>query len=216
MSVIKTFCFNPFDENTYVIHDQGECLIVDPGNYTREETNELITFIEEHGFSVRKIVNTHGHVDHVTGIAVLKDYFKVPFAIGKNELEVIRRVKLYAPLYGFTGYSEPEVDEVLVEDDEIEVGTLRWRVLDVPGHSPGHIALYEKEAGLCIAGDVLFNRSIGRTDLPGGDFDTLISSIHNKLFTLPDNVKVYPGHGPETTIGEERVHNPFCGENKLR
>ena len=143
----------------------------------------------------------------------LKDDYNIPFYFGKNDLQTLKSGKLIAPVYGFNQFREPEYDGFLSEGEEVILGNSTLKILDVPGHSPGHIALYEEDSKICIAGDVLFKNSIGRTDLPGGDFDTLISSIRNKLFTLPDDVIVYPGHGPETSIAEEKRYNPFCGDN---
>jgi len=190
------------------------CIIVDPGCYESDEYEELKNYISEKNLEPQSIINTHCHVDHVLGVDYLKDYYKIPFYISKKELPVLQSVKLYAPAYGFNAFKEPHPDGFLVEGDEISLGESTWRILDVPGHAPGHIAIYEESNKICLAGDVLFLNSIGRTDLPGGDYDTLINSIRNKLFVLPDDVTVYPGHGPETTIAEEKLHNPFCGLNR--
>jgi glyoxylase-like metal-dependent hydrolase (beta-lactamase superfamily II) len=213
MVTVKVFCFNAFSENTFLIESNSNCIIVDPGCYESFEYKELTDYISEHNLVPQSIINTHCHIDHVLGVDYLKDHYNIPFEIGKNEIPVLQSAKLIAPVYGFDGFKEPEKDKLLTEGDEIIVGDSIWKVLDVPGHSPGHIALYEEKSKQCIAGDVLFLNSIGRTDLPGGDYNTLINSIREKLFILPNDVVVYPGHGPETTIGEEKVNNPFCGIN---
>jgi glyoxylase-like metal-dependent hydrolase (beta-lactamase superfamily II) len=212
MVSVKTFCFNAFSENTFILESNQHCIIIDPGCYDEGEKKEIVDYIESHQMKPLSIINTHCHVDHVLGVKYLQEHFEIPFLIFGEENAVLQSVKLYAPVYGFQGYSEPAVDGNLVEGEIIQVGESYWKVLSVPGHSPGHIALYNERDKLCMAGDVLFQRSIGRTDLPGGDFDTLLNSIQTQLFTLPDDVKVYPGHGPETTIIEEKLYNPFCGE----
>lgn len=215
MPFIKIFCFNDFGENTFVIVDEEECIIIDPGCYSKEEVEVLIHYIESQNLRPKSIINTHCHIDHVLGVEKIKNHFQIPFMIREKELPALTSVKLYAPLYGYPGFVEPVPDDFIDEQETVSVGNQRWQIFDVPGHSPGHIALYNREASICISGDVLFNRSIGRTDLPGGDHETLIKSIKTKIFTLPENTKIFPGHGPETTVGEEKKYNPFCGENVL-
>jgi glyoxylase-like metal-dependent hydrolase (beta-lactamase superfamily II) len=215
MLTIKLFCFNDFSENTLIIQNQPDCMIVDPGCYQSGEVEELIGYLTENKLRPVCIVNTHCHVDHVLGVDKIKNHYHIPFIIGKNETAVLKSVKLFAPVYGFTGYVEPEPDRLIGEGEILTLGSQRWEVLEVPGHSPGHIALLNREEFICISGDVLFNQSIGRTDLPGGNYDTLIDSIRNKLFTLPDETRIIPGHGPETTVRDEKKFNPFCGENVI-
>ncbi len=212
MLSIKIFCFNDFSENTLIIHDHKNCLFVDPGCYTDAEFLELKTYVEKKQLHPISIINTHCHIDHVLGVERLKRHYKIPFFIGEHEGDTLRGVKLYAPAYGVQGYSEPEVDGVLIDNQIIELGDQVLKVVFVPGHSPGHIAFYYEEEHQIIAGDVLFKRSIGRTDLPGGDHDTLIESIRTRIFSLPDHTVVYPGHGPRTSVVEEKQFNPFCGE----
>jgi len=213
MVSIKVFCFNAFSENTFIIENDSKCIIVDPGCYETDEYETLKGYISEKGLSPQSIINTHCHIDHVLGVDQLKDYYNIPFYIGKNELQVLRSAKLSAPIFGFNQFREAKHDGFLSEGEEVKLGNSSLKILDVPGHSPGHIALYDDDGKICIAGDVLFLNSIGRTDLPGGDYDTLINSIREKLFVLPEEVVVYPGHGPETTISHEKRHNPFCGIN---
>ena len=215
MPFIKIFCFNDFRENTFVIVDEEECIIIDPGCYSKEEVEDLIHYIESQNLRPKSIINTHCHIDHVLGVEKIKNHFQIPFIIREKELPALTSVKLYAPLYGYPGFAEPVPDDFIDEQDTVSLENQYWQILDVPGHSPGHIALYNREASVCISGDVLFNRSIGRTDLTGGDYETLIKSIKTKIFTLPENTKIFPGHGPETTVGEEKKYNPFCGENVL-
>lgn len=208
---IKIFVFNPLQENTYVLYDETkECVIIDPGCVEKEENEELLQFIKDAELNVKMLLNTHCHVDHVLGNALVKETFKTKLYIHPIEEAPLKAVKVYAPHYGFFQYQETTADAFLQEGDVVTFGNQKLEVLFVPGHSPGHIAFYHKEASVVIAGDVLFYNSIGRTDLPGGNYDTLINSIHQKLFPLPDNVVVLPGHGPKTSIGFEKRTNPFC------
>jgi hydroxyacylglutathione hydrolase len=211
MLQIQSFVFNPFQENTYVLYDEtNECVVIDPGCYEPSEKEELASFIEDNQLNVSLLLNTHCHVDHVLGNAFVKDKYKVKFFIHAYDEPVLRAVKAYAPNYGFMLYHEALPDGYLKENDFVSFGNQRMKILFVPGHAPGHVAFYHEESKTVIGGDVLFLNSIGRTDLPGGNFGTLISSIHNKLFTLLDDVIVYPGHGPQTSIGFEKKTNPFC------
>lgn len=211
MLQLQRFVFNPLQENTYVLYDStGECVIIDPGCYEADEKEDLIDFISTNNLTVKMLLNTHGHVDHVLGNAFVKKKYNVHLYLNKKDEPVLKAVKVYAPNYGFFQYQEAEPDEFLEEGDVIKFGQQQLKILFVPGHSPGHVAFYAEDHKVIISGDVLFYNSIGRTDLPGGNFDTLIQSIHKKLFTLPDDVTVYPGHGQETTIGFEKKTNPFC------
>lgn len=211
MLQIKKFTFNPFAENTYVLFDNSkECVVIDPGCYEKSEQQELIEFIESNGLVVKKLLNTHCHIDHVLGNAFVKRKFNVGLFINPIEEAMLRAVKSYASNYGFFQYEDSVADGFLTEKDVVEFGEQRLKILFVPGHSPGHLAFYDQHSGSLIGGDVLFENSIGRTDLPGGNFNTLIASIHEKFFTLPDDVTVYCGHGEETSIGFEKRTNPFC------
>ena len=211
MLQVKKFVFNPFQENTYVLFDEtNECVIIDPGCVEKEEENELTEFIESNQLTVKQLINTHCHIDHVLGNAFVKRKFNVPLIIHPIEEAMLRAVKSYAPNYGFFHYQDSTPDSFLNEGDQVIFGNQKFEVLFVPGHSPGHIAFYDAATKILIGGDVLFENSIGRTDLPGGDYDTLINSIHQKFFTLPDDVTVYCGHGSETSIGFEKRTNPFC------
>jgi hydroxyacylglutathione hydrolase len=211
MLQVKIFEFNPFQENTYVLYDETlECVIIDPGCSNREEESELVDFIAHNKLTVKLILNTHCHVDHVLGNWFAKTKFAVDLRIPEHEQVVLTAVRIYAPTYGFHTYQEATPDMYLKEGDIVRFGNQSLDVLFVPGHSPGHVAFYHPAQKLVIGGDVLFYNSIGRTDLPGGNFETLIDSIHKKLFTLPDEVIVYPGHGPETSVGFEKRTNPFC------
>lgn len=211
MLTVQSFVFNPFQENTIVIYDEvGNCFVIDPGCIDPAEQNELSDFIEENNLKVQALLNTHCHIDHVLGNFFVKEKYKTLLHIHRKDEPVLKAQKIFAPNYGFFNYQETTPDAYLEENQILKLGNETLKVLFVPGHAPGHVAFYNEKNKILIGGDVLFYNSIGRTDLPGGDFDTLINSIHTRLFTLPDDVTVYPGHGPETTIGFEKRTNPFC------
>lgn len=211
MIAIQSFAFNAFQENTYIISDETkECVIMDPGCYDEAEKKELSDYISENQLKVRILLNTHCHIDHILGNEFVKTKYSTKLYIHQTEEFVLNAQKVLAPHYGFNRYQEARPDGFLSEGDVIEFGLQKFAVLFVPGHSPGHIAFYNEKEKVVFAGDVLFQNSVGRTDLPGGNHNTLIDSIHRKLFTLPDEVTVYPGHGDETTIGVEKRTNPFC------
>lgn len=214
MLQVQSFVFNPFQENTYVLFDETkECIVIDPGCSDESENVQLKSFIDKHKLKVELLLNTHCHVDHILGNRFMKQTFNVNLLIHRAEEPTLKAAEVYAPSYGFHEYQHQPADAFLEEGDIITMGNQSLAVLFVPGHSPGHVAFYSEENRVLVGGDVLFYNSIGRTDLPGGNHDQLIKSIHTKLFTLPDSVKVYPGHGPETTIGFEKKTNPFCALN---
>lgn len=207
---IKSFVFNPFYENTYVVSsDQGNCLIFDPGCYEDYELEELKEYVKMNDLKVMAIINTHCHIDHVLGNDALKATFKVPLKIPENEKEVFASVPVYAPQWGMAGYRHAEVDEYLKAGEYLTLDEISFKMIEVPGHSPGHLMLYYEDEKVMIGGDVLFRESIGRTDLPGGNHDDLLRNIQEKVYTLPEEVEVLPGHGPSTTIGHEKRYNPF-------
>ena len=209
---MKVTCltFNPFQENTYLLHDDtNECVVIDPGCYEKQEREELKRYIEDNGLKVVRLLNTHCHIDHVLGNKFVADTYSVGLEIHPTDEQTLRAVSAYAASYGFPQYAEALPTAFLEEGDTVKFGNTELQVFFTPGHAPGHIVFYSGLEKVCIGGDVLFRNSIGRTDLPGGNFDTLLTSIREKLFALPDDVTVYPGHGPETTIGYEKKHNPF-------
>ncbi|MEO9803555.1 MAG: MBL fold metallo-hydrolase [Reichenbachiella sp.] len=202
-------------ENTYVLYDESkEAIILDPGCYEQAEKDELTDFIESNGLKVVRLINTHCHIDHVFGNSFIKKKYGVSLVIHREDEATLRSVEVYAPAYGFQSFEKTEADEFYEEGDQVKFGNSVLDILFTPGHAPGHVVLVNEEQNICIGGDVLFDGSIGRTDLPGGDFDTLIKSIHEKIFTLGDEVVVYPGHGGTTTVGKEKVSNPFCALSK--
>lgn len=210
MIQIKSFVFNPFSENTYLLYDEtGEAVIIDPGCYDQAEYKQLYDFIESNALKPVRIINTHAHIDHVLGVAAVKTKYNIPFSLHKIDEQLLKAVKTYASNYGFSGFDEPEIDAYFDEGDTVTFGNSSLRILFVPGHAPGHVAFVNDEQQFVIGGDVLFRQSIGRTDLPGGDFETLITSIKTKLFTLADGYTVYAGHMQPTTIGFEKKNNPF-------
>lgn len=207
---VHCFTFNALRENTYILADETKaCIIIDPGCYEQHEKEKLKQFIKEQGLEVKLLLNTHCHVDHVLGNHFVKNLYQVPLLISQLELPVLRAVAAYAPIYGFHEYEVCEPDQFISEKDTIHFGTSSLQVLFVPGHSIGHLAFYSKENGFCVSGDVLFRQSIGRTDLPGGNYDTLMDSIFNTMYLLPDDTVIYSGHDQETTIGYEKKYNHF-------
>jgi glyoxylase-like metal-dependent hydrolase (beta-lactamase superfamily II) len=217
MLQVRAFVFNPFQENTFVLYDEtNECIVIDPGCSDDQEKRQLQSFITQQQLKVKLLLNTHCHIDHVLGNAFVKKVYGVNLLIHPEEKVVLKAAEVYAPGYGFPMYEDLPADGYLVENDLVKFGNQTLTVLFVPGHSPGHVAFYDEKNELVIGGDVLFYNSIGRTDMPGGNHDVLIKSIHTKLFVLPDQVKIYPGHGPETTIGFEKRTNPFCAINNIK
>jgi glyoxylase-like metal-dependent hydrolase (beta-lactamase superfamily II) len=208
---IKSFTFNPFQENTYVVYDDTkECIIIDPGCYTDKERDELRRFITSEGLKPVKLINTHCHIDHVLGNKFTSELWDLELYMHKEDLPLLENAGNIGKMYGFEDYEgSPYPKHFLAQDDTLTFGESSFKILFTPGHAPGHICLYSKKNNLLIAGDVLFNRSIGRTDLPGGDYNTLIKSIKTKLLPLDENTIVYCGHGPSTSIGKEKMSNPF-------
>lgn len=206
---IQKFTFNPFQENTYVLHTAGEGILIDPGCSDPNEQRELEQYLDAAGIRLRRVLLTHGHIDHVMGCAwVHKRYGLLP-EVHRADLPTLARLEQSAMLFGISCDPVPAPAEFLEDGQVIRLGDEHLDVLFTPGHAPGHIVFFNPKQRFLIGGDVLFHRSIGRTDLPGGDFDTLAASIREVIYPLGDDVVVYPGHGPETTIGEECKMNPF-------
>ena len=208
---IKKITFNNFMENTFIVYDQTkECIIIDPGCYSIEEKEELLSFININQLQPTLLINTHCHIDHIFGNNFVNKKWNTRLVINKLELEILKSAHVVAQSYGFNNYEpSPQPSKYITEGDIITFGKSELKVLFTPGHAPGHISLYSKKDEFIISGDVLFMNSIGRTDLPGGDYETIIKTIKNKLLTLPKQTKVYCGHGPETTIDNEKNNNPF-------
>ncbi len=210
MIQISAFTFNPFQENTYVLHDETkECIIIDPGCYTPLEQAELSTFIEKNELNPVRLILTHCHIDHILGCKYISDRYNLVSETNRIELQVFYNAERAAAIFGIRLEKPPVPEKFIDENDTIKFGNSSLEILFTPGHSPGSLCFYNSAQKFVIGGDVLFYGSIGRTDLPGGNFNTLIGSIKEKLFLLGDDVTVYPGHGPETTIGFEKANNPF-------
>jgi hydroxyacylglutathione hydrolase len=214
MIEIHSFTFNPFQENTYILSDETrKCVIIDPGCYTVEEKKEISDYIAAHQLEPAKILLTHSHIDHILGNNYLCGKYNLEIEMNVIEKEMLKSAGLYGQMWGIEVEPSPEPSVFLEEGDRASFGNSTLEIIFTPGHSPGSICYYNREQKFAIAGDVLFYGSIGRTDLPGGDYDTLISSIHDKVFPLGDDFKIYPGHGPATTIAHEKKFNPFVAVN---
>lgn len=209
---IAKFTFSLFGINTYVVYDPTtlKCAIVDPGMFDGEEEEAMENFIERYDLQVTHIIDTHLHIDHVAGVKFAKDKYNAPLYAHKDDEFLGARVEQQARMFGLMNkVNDVKIDSYLTPGEIIKIGNGELEVIHVPGHSPGSVALYDRKDGFVITGDALFANSIGRTDLPGGDMKTLISSIKKGLMSLPPNTVVYPGHGPATTIGQEQKSNPY-------
>jgi len=207
---VHSITFNPFEENTYfLIAPNQDCIIIDPGCFDETERKELTDFIRENKLKPVRLINTHCHIDHILGNAFVAQTYNLGLEMHEGELPVLQAGPTIAGIYGIPYNSSPDPVSFLKEGDEVILDGKSMKVLFTPGHSPASICLYNESDKWVIGGDVLFYESIGRTDLPGGDFNTLINSIRTRLFTLPEDVVVYPGHGQETRIGFEKMFNPF-------
>ena len=205
---VQKFTFNPFQENTYVVHDGENCVIIDPGCFEKREQDELFSFIENNSLKPVALLLTHAHVDHVLGCAAVLSKYDVDFYIHENDLQTLAAVPNYAHTYGFKGYTPPkEPNKILKGGEKLSFGSIHFDVKFTPGHCVGHVVYYNAENNFVINGDVLFAGSFGRVDLPGGNMDVLKESIFNVMFNLPGETVVYCGHGAETTIEEEKRSN---------
>lgn len=210
MLKVKKFTFNPIQENTYVIYEpNGACCIIDPGCYDNYECNELKDFINSNGLDPKYLLNTHCHLDHVFGNKFVAETFGLTLHLHPKEQIMLENAPVSGQKWGLPFENYQGNLHFITEADQIKIGEDVLDIFFLPGHSPGHLGFYSKTDGFIISGDVLFERSIGRTDLPLGDYDTLINSIKSTLFTLPDETIVYPGHGNPTTLGIEKTQNPF-------
>jgi glyoxylase-like metal-dependent hydrolase (beta-lactamase superfamily II) len=209
--IIKTFEFNPIFVNTYVVYDETkECAIIDAACCNPDEEKVLSDFISDNGLVVKHLLNTHLHFDHVWGNVFVKKLVGLKTQAHQADQFLLDNLNGQIRLFGFTPLDEqPEIGAYLSEGDVIRFGNQTFSVIHVPGHSPGSLVFYNKEAGCAFTGDVLFHTSIGRTDLAGGNYRQLLDGIRQKLFTLPLATVIYPGHGPSTTIGYEVENNPY-------
>ena len=209
MAEVHILTYNPFQENTIVIESGGECVVIDPGAYSPDEKKDFENFLEERSAKVVRLLNTHCHLDHIFSNGLIAEKYRLDLEIHPEEKGMLKAAPQIGQSYGIPTDPSPEPKQWLRPGDFIEFGEERLKILFTPGHSPGSVSFYSEKGQYLISGDVLFYESIGRTDLPGGDLDTLMESIKNELLPLADEVAVYPGHGPVTTIGHERRHNPF-------
>ena len=208
---IEKLTFNNFMENTFIVYDQTkECIIIDPGCYSEDEKDKLLSFIKSNKLKPTLLINTHCHIDHIFGNNFVNKIWNIGLVINKLDIKILNSAHLVAQSYGFNNYEpSPQPSKYIKEGDFITFGQSRLNVIFTPGHAPGHISLYSQKDNFIISGDVLFMNSIGRTDLPGGNYEILIKTIKTKLLTLPEKTKVYCGHGPNTTIDNEKKNNPF-------
>jgi glyoxylase-like metal-dependent hydrolase (beta-lactamase superfamily II) len=213
---IKTFEFNPLAVNTYVLSDEtGECVVIDAACFYADEKAMLLSYILDHDFVVKHLLNTHLHFDHLFGVNILASQFGLTMECHPADLFLLDDIPAQLQMFGLPNVNtdyRPDIGKYLHEEDQITFGNQTLEVIHVPGHSPGSVSFYHKAEGVLFSGDALFRSGIGRTDLAGGNYDELVTGIQTKLFTLPDETSVYPGHGPATTIGYEKAHNPFVGE----
>ena len=210
---LAIFTFNAFQENTYILYDEtSECVILDPGCENKEERKILDDFIENKALKPVRLINTHCHIDHILGNKYVSEKYNLGLEIHEGELPVLESGEMVSNMYGIAYEKSPSPSSFLKEGEVIHFGNTELISIFTPGHSPASLSFYNKEEKILISGDVLFYESIGRTDLPGGSKEILLQSIKNFVLSLDDNVQVFPGHGPKTTIGHERVNNPFLKE----
>lgn len=209
---IKTFVFNPFQENTYVVSDDSnEAVVIDCGAFFNEERKELTDYIAKNNLKVVHLLSTHGHIDHNFGNNTIADYYNVRPEVHKADAGLMRRLCEQALAFCnyHLDYDMPEVSDFLNDGDIIRFGNHEMKVIHTPGHSPGSTVLYIADEDVAFSGDTLFMMSIGRTDLEGGSFSDIQKSLLRMIKELPDNTKVFPGHGPQTSIAKEKLHNPY-------
>jgi hydroxyacylglutathione hydrolase len=203
--ILETLTVGPFQENCYVIGDGGTGAIVDPG----DEAARIALAVEQTGLEIGQILVTHAHIDHVGAVGALADEYACPVLMHAEAEPMLQQLPTQAMMMGLRFGQVPAVDRHIQDGEILEVGSLKLQPLYTPGHAPGHLAFYVESEGLVLSGDALFAGSVGRTDLFGGDMEVLVRSIRERLLKLPDETRVYPGHGPQTTIGDERAYNPF-------
>ena len=211
--ILERLIVGPFQENCYIIGDEESSTgaLVDPG----DEAARITFAVEQTGLGISQILVTHAHVDHVRAVAALKDEYSCPVLMHQEAEAMLKTVPQLALMMGMRFGPIPGVDRRLEADEVVEVGNIRLRSLHTPGHAPGHLAFYAEGEGIVFSGDALFAGGVGRVDLPGGNMELLMQSISERLLTLPDETRVLSGHGPETTIGQERLYNPFLSGGEV-
>lgn len=205
--ILEGITVGPFQENCYIVGDEssGEGALVDPG----DEATRIALAVEQSRVEIGSIILTHSHIDHVGAVAELVEEYSCPVLLHAEAEEMLQAVPQQAAMMGVKFGRIPTVDRYIGSEETLEIGGLRLRSLYTPGHAPGHLAFYVESEGLVLSGDAVFAGSVGRVDLPGGSMEVLMKSIQGEILTLPDGTRLYPGHGPATTVGEERVNNPF-------
>ena len=211
---IARLIFNPIQENTYIIWDDTlEAAVIDAGNMNERENEVLAKFIADNGLKPKYALNTHGHFDHLLGVDFLREKYGAQLAMSSKDEFLLKGASVSAELFGVKADALPEAIDVDLEGKEsIKFGNTELKIIPTPGHTPGHVAFYEPESKVLFTGDTLFRESIGRTDLPGGDYSWIMSSIIENILPLGDDVKIYPGHGETSDIGHESMYNPFVVE----
>ncbi len=210
MLTIKTFAFNPIQTNTFIVHDETkECVIIDAAFYYKEEEEEFNAYILHEKLKPVRMINTHGHFDHILGIVPASKRYEIQAEVNPEDAELVKNAESHSVMFGVKRNEWPVITKFLNEEDQIIFGNTFFTVIHTPGHTPGCICFYHPQEKVIFTGDTLFAGSVGRTDLPGGNYDSLMNSIKNKLLVLDDSVRVFCGHGSATTIGFEKTHNPF-------
>ena len=211
MLVVKKFVFNIFSENTFIIWDEKtkECAVIDAGCSDKREEEEIENYLNKNELTVKYLINTHCHIDHIIGSKFVKENFNPQYLIPEKDLPMLERAEVQAAAFGLKIEAPPKPDGFIPMAEKLFIGSSEVQFLFTPGHTPGEICLYFAKEKFCLTGDVLFKDSIGRTDLWGADYDTLINSINSQLLTLPDDTLIYPGHGDSSQIGFEKMQNPF-------
>ena len=211
MAQIKCFVFNHIEVNTYLVYDETlSCVVIDPGMETAEENEVFTSFITHNNLKIKAVLLTHTHIDHISGLRCLYDLYKAPVYLHEDAKKILHQAEIYASVMGFeTGNLEDIPVTTIDHGGTITFGQSQIEALFVPGHAAGSLCFCLHSDKAVFSGDALFNRSIGRTDLPSGNFQQLLDNLRTKVLSLPDDYTVFPGHGPETTIGYEKEHNPF-------
>ena len=211
---IARLIFNPIQENTYIIWDDTlEAAVIDAGNMNERENEVLAKFIADNGLKPKYALNTHGHFDHLLGVDFLREKYGAQLAMSSKDEFLLKGVSVSAELFGVKADALPEAIDIDLESREsIKFGNTELKIIPTPGHTPGHVAFFEPESKVLFTGDTLFRESIGRTDLPGGDYSWIMRSIIENILPLGDDVKIYPGHGETSDIGHESMYNPFVVE----
>lgn len=210
MIKLEKFVFNPFQVNTYLLSDgNGEGYIIDPACYDENEKRTMISYVKDNGLHIKAIINTHCHVDHILGVEFVREQLNARFYCSEEEQFIIDNSIAQGEFFGLSVKRPAKPDLYISEKTEIVLNDKEIKIIHVPGHSPGSLCFFLEDESKLFSGDALFSGSIGRTDLPGGNYQLLVNGIREKLLIIPDDVEVYPGHGPSTTIGSEKLTNPF-------